>query len=55
MIMIIISQGLFPEEQKGCCKKTRRTGELQYIDQHISKKSKMKSQNVAMTWIDNKK
>ena len=30
----LISQGLFPEE-KICHKRTRRTSELLYIDQHI--------------------
>ena len=31
----LTSRGLFPEEQKGCCKVSRGTGELLYIDQHI--------------------
>ena len=31
----LISRGLFPEEQKGCCKGSRGTAELLYIDQHI--------------------
>ena len=31
---LLISHGLFPEEQKGCCKWTRSTGELLNIDQN---------------------
>ena len=36
----LISRGLFPEEQKECCKGTRYIGELQYIDQHVLNESK---------------
>ena len=36
----LISSRLFSEEQKGCRKWTRSTGELLYIDQHIFKESK---------------
>ena len=32
--------GLFPKEQKGCCKGSRGTAELFYIDQHILNESK---------------
>ena len=46
---------LFREEQKGCCKGSRGTGELLYIDQHILKESKIGWKNQAMAWIDNKK
>ena len=38
----LVSRGLFPEKQKGCHKRTRRTGDLQYIEQHIFKESKMR-------------
>ena len=31
----LISRGIFPEEQKGCRKRTRGKEELLYIDQHI--------------------
>ena len=41
--------GLFPEEQKGCCKKIRGTYKLLYADQHRPKK-----ENVAMEWINYK-
>ena len=33
---LLINCGLFPEEQKVCCKWIRGTGELLYIDQHLS-------------------
>ena len=36
----LVSVGLFPEEQKECHKVTR-IGDLQYIDQHILKVSKV--------------
>ena len=36
----LISRGLFPKEQEGCCKGCRRTGELLYIVQHIFSESK---------------
>ena len=36
----LTSRGLFPEEQKGCCKGSRGTAELLYIDQHILSESK---------------
>ena len=44
----LISPGLFPEEQKGCHKWTRGTGELLYINQHIFKESKTRWENLAM-------
>ena len=50
----LISRGLFPEEQKGCCKGTRVTGHLQCVDQDILKESKMGRKNLAMALIDNK-
>ena len=46
-----ISHGIFPEEQKGCCKRTRGTEVLLYIDQQVLNESK----NLAMAWIDHKK
>ena len=51
----LTSRGLFPDEQKGCCKGARRTAELFYIDQHILNEGKTKRKNLAMTWIDYKK
>ena len=37
---LVISLGLFPEDQKGCSKWTRGTEELMYIDQYILNESK---------------
>ncbi len=48
----LVSRGLFPGEKKGCHKKSRGTGDLQYIDQHILEENKMRQKNVAMAWID---
>ena len=45
--------GLFPEDQKWCCKRSRGTGELLYIDPHILNENRRK--NLAMTRIDYKK
>ena len=51
----LTSRELFPEERKGCCKGSRRTVEILYIDQHILKESKTRRKNLAMAWIDYKK
>ena len=51
----LISCGLSPNEQKGCCKGSRRTAELLYIDQHIVNESKTRQKNLAMAWIDSKR
>ena len=51
----LISRGLFPDEQKGCCKGSRGTAELLYINQHILNESKTRQKNLPMAWIDNKK
>ena len=48
-------RGLFSEDLKGCCKRSRGTGELLYIDQHIVNESKTRRKNLAMAWIDFKK
>ena len=52
---LLISRGIFPEEQKGCRKRTRGAKELLYIDQHILNDSKTRRKNLTMAWIDNKK
>ena len=52
---LLTSRRLFPEEQKGCRKRSRDTGELLYIDPHILNESKTKRKNLAMAWIDYKK
>ena len=51
----LTSHGLFPEEQKGCCKGSRGTAELLYIDLHILNKSKTRWKNLATAQIDYKK
>ena len=51
----LTSHSLFPDEQKGCCKGSRGTAELLYIDQHILNESKTERINLAMAWIDYKK
>ena len=43
------------EEQKGCCKGSRGTTELLYIDQHILNESRTRRKNIAMAWIDYKR
>ena len=52
---LLISRGLFLEEQKGYRKGTRSIGQLLYIDQHILNERKMRRKNIPMTWIDYKK
>ena len=51
----LTSCGLFPDEQKECCKGTRGTAELLHIDRHILNESKTRRKNLAMVWIDCKK
>ena len=48
-------RGLFPEEQKGCCKVSRGITELLYINQHILNKGNIRRKNLALAWVDNKK
>ena len=51
----LISRRIFPDEQKGCCKRNRGTEELLYIDQHILNESKTRRKNLAMALIHYKK
>ena len=51
----LTSRALFSEEQKGCCKGSRGTAELLYIDQHILNESNTRQKNLAMAWIGYKK
>ena len=51
----LISHRIFPEEQKGCCKRTKGTEELLYIHQDILNESNTRRKNLAMAWIDYKK
>ena len=41
----LTSRRLFPEEQRGCLKGSRDTGELLYIDQHILNENKTRRKN----------
>ena len=50
-----ISRGLFPDEQKGCCKGSWGTAELLYIGEYILNESKTRRKNLVMAWIYNKK
>ena len=52
---LLTSRGLFPDEQKGCCKGSRVTAELLFIDQNILNESKNRWKNLAMAWIDYKR
>ena len=52
---LLISRGLFPNEQKGYRKGSRGIAELLYIDQHILNESKNRRKNRAMAWIHNNK
>ena len=46
---------LFSKEHKGCCKWTRGTGGLLYIDLHILKENKIRQKYQVMACIDNKR
>ena len=51
----LTSRSLFPDKRKGCCKGSRGTTELLYIDQYILNERKTRGENLAMAWIDYKK
>ncbi len=51
----LTSHELFLQEQEVCCKGSRGTTELLYIDQHILNESKTRLKNLAVVWIDYKK
>ena len=51
----LTNDGLFPDKEKGCCKWSRGTAELLYIDQHILSESKTRRKNLAIAWTDYKK
>ena len=44
-----------PEEQKGCRRKSRETGDQLYINKMILKEVKTRKKNLAMGWIDYQK
>ena len=48
-------QDLFPEEQKGCKKRSRGTKDQLVIDKTVLKDCKRRKTNLAMAWIDYKK
>ena len=52
---LLTRRGLIPEEQNGCCKRSRSKGELYYIDQRTLNEGKNGQKNLAIDWIDNKK
>ena len=49
------AQEILPEEQKGCRRKCKGTGDLLYIDRRILKEAKKRKKNLAMAWVDNRK
>ena len=46
--------GLFPEEQKGCCKEMRGTDDLLYVDKYIIKEVNTRRENLLMALITKK-
>ena len=48
-------KSLLPEEQKGCRKGSRGTGDLLYIDRMLLQEVKRRNKNLAMAWIDYRK
>ena len=46
---------LLPEEQKGCRRKSRGTGDQLYIDKMILREVKVKKKSLAISWIDYRK
>lgn len=51
----LIEASLLPEEQKGCRKKSRGTGDLLYIDKMILQEVRKRKKNLTMAWIDYRK
>ena len=54
-LLRVTSQGLFPDEQKRCCKGSGGTAKLLYLDQHTLNESKTRRKNLAIAWIDYKR
>ena len=46
---------LLSEEQKGCRRKCKGTGDLLFIDKMILREVRMRKKNLAVAWIDYKK
>lgn len=51
----IDNEGLFPDEQKGCKKKSRGTKDQLLIDKMVLRNSRRRKTNLSMAWIDYKK
>ena len=51
----IEDQQLFPDEQKGCKKRSRGTKDQLIIDKTVLKDCRNRKTNLAMAWIDYKK
>ena len=51
----LIIRGIFPDEQKGCRKRSRATEDLLYTDQHILNESNARRKKLAMSCIYYKK
>ena len=51
---LVVSHRVFTAKQKGCHKRTRETGDLLYIDQHVLKEAKVRQKNVTTGWINPK-
>ena len=51
----LYAMGCFWNNKKNAIWRTRGTGNLMYIDQHILNESKERQKNIAMAWIDYKK
>ena len=45
---------LLPEEQKGCKRECKGTGDLLFIDKMILREVRMRNKNLAVAWIDYK-
>ena len=51
----IVCYRKFPEELKGCRKRTIATNDQVYIDEYIVKEAKTRRKHMAISWIDYKK
>ena len=49
------NKGLLPEEQKGCRRKSKGTGEKLYLDKLLLQEVKRRKKNLAMGWINYQK
>ena len=49
---LLTSRRWFPEEKKGCHKRSRGTAELLYIDQDILNENKTRQKSFAKAWVD---